>query len=127
MSSAEENRVLAEAARAVASEHADSLKIVIVEHGHAAGIVANLLVRSHGLPKNRVSQLGYVASDEQNLAILRKADPVVVVPKEILVNRPTRFFPPKGAKEAAIIDATGCQVRVSRQPRGEEPFELKQG
>lgn len=115
---------LSQAARAVGAEPADVFKIVIVEHVAAAGTLAQLLIRSQKVPKNAITQLGYTASDEQNAAQLRRANAIVIVAKPILVNRPCEFYPPAGAREAAIIDATGGQVQVARRPCGAEPFTL---
>ena len=125
MSINEETKVLAETARAVAAENPKTFKIVITDHVNAAGVLTNLLVRNKHIPKNRITQLGYTASDEQNTALLMKGNPIVIIAKDILKHRPVTFFPPPGAETVAIIDATNGQLLVSHQTCDEDPFEIE--
>jgi len=125
MSREDLSRLLTDAARQVALEDKETFKIVIVEHGRAAGILSNLLIRSKNIPKKHITQLGYTASDEQNLAILQKRNPIVIVPVNIYANRPYLFYPPLGSKNVSIIEATGERVRVSHNPCNDEPFQLQ--
>ncbi len=119
------NEKLSEAAHRVIDEDDDILKIVIVEHGAAAKINANLLTRALGFPKSDIASLGIVASDEENAQVLRQGKPIVIVPMNILANRPCEFYPLSGTQAVAIIDASGDEVRVANAECGEGPFQFQ--
>jgi hypothetical protein len=113
-----------ELAHVVGHEDAKAFKIVLVRNGSSASALADLLVRSHGIPKKSITLLGYVASDEQNAALLLKRNPIVIVPADILAHRPCLFYPPRGTVQAAIIQGTAVPAQVRRQVCSEEPFTI---
>ena len=121
----DERRSLVEVARLVAAEDTKTFKIVVVRTGRDAGTLVDLLIRSLGAAKKSITQLGYVASDEQNASLLRKRNPIVVVPMDILANRPCVFYPPPGTAQVAIIQGTKEPVQVRHQPCSDESFTLQ--
>lgn len=108
----------------VSTKDRETFTIIIVEHARDAGILQNLLVRSKGISKKDIAQLGYTASDAQNASLLRKAYPFVIVPHDIIVYRPCTFFPPADAKSFIIIDAAQRTVKVKKQKCTQDPFQL---
>jgi hypothetical protein len=121
----DEGRLLVEVAHLVAAEDAKTFKIVVIQTGRDAGTLVDLLIRNFGTAKKSITQLGYVASDEQNASLLRKRNPIVIVPLGILAHRPCVFYPPPGAVKVAIIQGTEEPVKVRHQACSDEPFTLK--
>jgi hypothetical protein len=112
-------------ARLVAAEDAKTFKIVVTQSSRDAGTLVDLLIRSMGTTKKNITQLGYVASDEQNALLLRKRNPIVIVPVDILTHRPCVFYPPPGTSQVAIIQGTVDPAQVRHQPCSDESFTLK--
>ena len=115
MSFDENPKLISEVTGSVSTKDRETFTLIIVEHARDAGILQNLLVRSKGISKKEMAQLGYTASDAQNASLLRKAYPFVIVPHDIIVYRPCTFFPPANAKSLIIIDATQSTVTVKNK------------
>lgn len=124
MSRQAETRLLLEIAHQIASEDADTFQIVIVSNAYQAGLLTNILVKNLHFPKQQVTQLGYTASDEQNLSLLQKRNRVVIVPEPIAAHRPCRFYRPHGARQVLLLQLSNEQLQVKRYPCKEEPFNL---
>jgi hypothetical protein len=124
MSKQVETRILPEIAHQIASEGVNTFKIVIVSSGYQAGILANILAKNLRIPKQRITQLGYTASDEQNASLLRKHNSIVIVPESIVIHRPCRFYPRQDANEVVLFQALGEKVQVSRHSCSGQPFYL---
>ncbi len=121
---ASEADFIADVARLVAAEDPKSFKIVLVRSARMAGILTDLLIRVHGLPKKDITRLGNLASDEQNAALLHRRTPVVVSPEGILAHRGGTFYSPAGTTQAVIIQAVEPPAKIRPQACGAEPFEL---
>lgn len=126
MSTEDENRLLRELARHVAAEDISTFKIVLVKDAYQAKNLAKLdLVLSQRIPKERITFLGYMASDAQNAILLAKRNDIVIVPTGIAINRPCEFHPPLGAKQVTIFRVIDNKFQVSRHTWGDTPFSLK--
>jgi hypothetical protein len=124
MSKQAETRILPELARQIASEGVNTFKIAIVSSGHQAGILTSILAKNLRIPKQRITQLGYTASDEQNASLLRKQNSIVIVPEPIITHRPCHFYPHRDANEVVVFKASGEKVEVSRHSCSGQPFYL---
>ena len=120
----DERSSLVELAHVVGHEDAKTFKIVVVRNGSSASTLADLLVRSHGIPKKSITLLGYVASDEQNAALLLKRNPIVIAAADILAHRPCLFYPPHGTVQAAIIQGSAAPAQVTHRACSDEPFTI---
>jgi hypothetical protein len=117
-------KCLTEAAHRIKEEDTSVFKIAIVANGYLAGILNKLLTRVMGVSKNRITQLGYVATDFQNLTNLARKRDIVIAPFGIAANRPCTFYPPEKVVEVVILIVTGDEVRIRRYQNEGEPFEL---
>src|SRR3990170_4332218 len=115
---ASEANFIGDVARLVAAEDPKSFKIVLVRSARTANTLIDLLIRAHGFAKKGITQLGNLASDEQNAAQLRKRAPVVVSPEGILANRGGTFYPPPGTTQVVIIQAVEAPAKIRRQDCG---------
>jgi hypothetical protein len=120
----DERSSLVEVAHLVAHEEPKTFKIMVVRDGRSAGTLADILVRSLGTPKKSITQLGYTASDEQNASLLRKRNPIVIVPQDILAHRPCMFYPPLGTTQAAIIQGAAEPAQIRHRACSDEPFTI---
>lgn len=80
-----------------------ALKVIVVDDGSVAATVFKLLTKAQRVPKNQITQLGYSASDERNDQLLAQTRPFVIVPKDIVNNRPCVFRLPEGVRRVAAI------------------------
>ena len=119
-----QDKGLTEAARRIKEEDTSVFKIAIVENGYLAGILNKLLTRVMCVSKNRITQLGYAATDFQNLTNLARKRDIVIAPFGIAANRPCTFYPPEKVVEVVVLIVAGDEVRIRRYQNEGEPFEL---
>ncbi|MBI3242350.1 MAG: hypothetical protein HYZ49_08665 [Chloroflexi bacterium] len=119
-----EANIAAQVSRLVVGEDAKTLKIVVVRDGRVAGLVAELLARSQGVPKKNITQLGYTASDQQNDMQLRNRNLIVIIPESIFRNRACTFYPPSGTTLVMLINGLVEPVTVISGECFEVPFEI---
>lgn len=123
MSTEDEDRLLRELGCRVAAEDVSTFKIVLVKDGYQAReLVKRELIISKHIPKQRITHLGYMASDKQNALLLRKRNDIVVVPVGIATNRPCQFYPPLGARQVNIFQVIDNKIHVSRLTCNNAPF-----
>jgi len=115
---------LSEVARKIKEEDSSAFKIALVEDGYTAGLLNKLLTRGMRVSKNRITELGYMASDLQNLANLAKERDIVIAPFDIVANRLSTFCPPAEVTEIVLLSVTSDNVRVDRYRNEGKPFEL---
>jgi len=81
-------------ARQAVKEPQDALKIIVTDDGSMAGMVYHLLIKVHGIPKNKILQIGYTLSDNDINQLLKQKKPFVIIPKDIINNRYCVFTAP---------------------------------
>jgi len=97
-------------AQQVLSEDDRALKIVVLESGLQAGELSNLLIKVHQVPKDGIMQLGPTCSDEQLDELLKKARPIVLVPKDLINNRRCVFRLPAESNRLVAIQFLDGEV-----------------
>ena len=110
MDPCEEGKIASALARQAIKEDQNALKVIVADNGHLAGVVFTLLAKVHRIPKDRITQLGYTSSDQQNAQFLEQKKHFVIVPKDIINNRPCVFHLPDGTKHIDAIQYLDDEV-----------------
>jgi hypothetical protein len=97
-------------ARTIVGTEGPSLKIAVVRHGKEAGTLASLLTRVHGVSKGSITQVGYTCSDDVISVLLRKKNPIVIIPESIINNRPCVFHLPENASQVVAFQFLDGEV-----------------
>lgn len=97
-------------AQQVLSEDNRALKVVVLESGFQAGVLSNLLIRVHRVPKDWITQLGGTCTDEQIDELLKKARPIVLVPRGLINHRRCVFRLPTGSNRLVTIQFLDGEV-----------------
>lgn len=97
-------------AQQVVSEDKQALKVVVLESGAQAGVLSNLLIKAHRVPKDWITQLGPTCTDEQVDALLKKARPIVLVSKDFINHRRCVFHLPSGSNRLVEIQFLDGEV-----------------
>jgi hypothetical protein len=99
----EEKKIASALARQAVTEDERMVKVVVAETGRVAETVFELLTRVHRISQNKITRLGYSSSDQQNDQLMRQKRPFVIVPKDIINNRPCTFYLPEQTNRLATI------------------------
>ncbi len=89
-------------ARQAVKEPDDALKIIVTDNGSISGMVHNLLVKVHGIPKNDIQEIGPTLSDDQINQLLRQGKHFIIISKNIINYRNCVFAAPESRKVYAI-------------------------
>ena len=103
METQERSKIASALARQAVEEDEHALKVIVADDGNLAGMVSTLLVKVHRVSKDKITQLGYTSSDQQNDQLLKQKRPFVIVPKDIINNRPCIFYLPEGTNRVTSI------------------------
>lgn len=74
-----------------------------------------------------VTAIGYGTTDEQNESIMQKANPIVLVPADVVYRRPLSFYVPQGSSSMKLLILRHDQktVRIIEMPILSWKFHLK--
>jgi hypothetical protein len=104
------DRVESILAQHVLSEDRRALKVVVLESGVQAGVLSNLLIREHRVPKDSITQLGPTCTDEQIDQLLKQARPIVLVSKDLINHRRCTFRLPAGSTRLIALQFLDGEV-----------------
>jgi HEAT repeat protein len=125
--SQDERSVASAFAKQAITDNYRTLNVVVPDNGHLAGLVYMLLIKVHHVPRESVVQLGYTATDLQNSQLLNQRKPFVIVPKDIINNRPCVFHLPKWTNRIAAIQHLDNEVFTISIPCEQDEFQFKPG
>ncbi|MCX6554965.1 MAG: hypothetical protein NTZ12_08135 [Candidatus Aminicenantes bacterium] len=103
METEEKGSIASALARQAVAEGEGALKVIVAPDGDLAGMVFTLLTRVHQVSKDKITQIGHSCSDQQIDQLLKQKCPFVVVPRDIIDNRPCIFFLPAGTSRLVAV------------------------